>query len=81
MIAVMRGGDGRPSLSLHQLAQNAGIPFEQCPECNGRGWARATLLASMVAIRVLAKACPNEPVPVQYDRCSRCQGDGGWWLT
>jgi DnaJ-class molecular chaperone len=70
----------KPSLSLQQAAHGVGIAFEQCTECNGNGWTKATLLASMSAIEALAKACPNEPVPIQYERCQRCNGSGGWLL-
>jgi hypothetical protein len=75
--SLRRGGDGQPSLSLQRAAQNVRLPFEQCHECNGKGWTKATLLASMTAIELLARHLPNEPVPIQYDRCPRCHGSGG----
>jgi DnaJ-class molecular chaperone len=78
--SLSRGGDGKPCLSLQQAADNVGLPFEQCPECKGNGWTTATLLVSMMAIEALAKACPNDPVPIQYERCNRCHGSGGWLL-
>ena len=78
-IEEIRRGD-QPSLSLKQAAYNAGISFETCLECKGNGWTKATLLASATAIEAVAKVCPKELVPIQYDRCERCHGDGGWLI-
>ena len=76
-IEEMRRGE-KPSLSLQQAARGVGINFEQCPVCKGSGWTKATLLASPRALHAIAETCPNESVPIQYDRCDHCQGDGGW---
>jgi len=73
--------EGKHSLSLQQAARNVGIPFEQCPECKGSGYTRAILLVSMTEIEALAKVSPNGMPPVQYDRCERCHGSGGWLLS
>ena len=67
-----------PSLSLQQAAANVRLPFQQCSDCKGRGFTKATLLLSPKVLHVLARECPNEPVPIQYDRCARCDGAGGW---
>jgi len=75
---VRRGEE--PSLSLARAAANVGIGFKQCPECKGNGWTRATLLVSMREIEILAKECSAGEVPIQYDRCDRCRGVGGWIL-
>lgn len=69
-----------PSLSLQQAANNVRLPFQQCPECKGNGYTKATLLLSPKAMEVLVRECPKEAVPIQYDRCSRCDGAGGWIL-
>ena len=74
-------GNKVPSRSLQSAARNVGIDFEQCQECKGHGYTKATLLASMTAIEALSKVCPGEPVPIQYDRCERCHGDGGWLVN
>lgn len=76
-IEEQRRGE-EPSLSLQQAAANTRLPFEQCPECKGNGWTKATLLLSPRAMEVLARECPNEPVAIQYDRCPRCTGAGGF---
>lgn len=75
----------KPSLSLEQAYNNlvrlrraSGLTFERCPECRGHGWTKATLLPSVKAIEVLARECPDETPAIQYDRCERCRGDGGW---
>ena len=80
-IEELRQGNEVPSRSLQSAARNVGIEFEQCPECNGHGYTKATLLASMTVIAAMAKECPKEPVPILYDRCERCHGDGGWLLS
>lgn len=80
-IEELRQGNEAPSRSLQSAARNVNIEFEQCPECKGHGYTKATLLASMTAIEALAKVCPTELVPIQYDRCERCHGDGGWLLS
>jgi DnaJ-class molecular chaperone len=76
-IEELRAGHER-SLSLRQAAANVGLPFEQCPDCKGNGYTKATMLLSTRAIMVLARECPKEPVPIQYERCPRCDGAGGW---
>lgn len=76
-IEEIRAGQ-EPSLSLRKAAANVRLPFEQCDECRGHGYTKATLLLSPKALWVLAKECPHEPVPIQYDRCGRCGGAGGW---
>lgn len=83
-IEEIRRGE-RPSLSLQQAYDNlvrlgraSGIVFKRCEVCKGNGWTTATLLSSIQAIHALAQACPNEPVPIQYDRCLCCYGSGGW---
>ncbi len=76
-IEEIRRGEG-PSLSLEQAAHNVGLNFQQCPDCRGAGYTCATLLASPKAIHLLAQYLPKEPVPIQYDRCARCDGAGGW---
>ena len=67
-----------PSLSLKQAADNVGLPYEECETCKGRGYTKATLLVSMKAIQAIAQVCPDEPVPIQYERCPCCGGAGGW---
>ena len=79
--SLRRGGDGKPALSLQQAAVNVGLKFEQCSECRGAGYTKATLLVSMTEIEALAKVNPNGTPPIQYDRCGRCHGDGGWLLS
>lgn len=79
-IEEQRRGD-EPSLSLEQAARNVGLPFERCSECKGNGYTKATLLVSPTALAALAEACPKEPIPIQYDRCTRCNGAGGWLLS
>jgi DnaJ-class molecular chaperone len=79
-IEEQRRGE-EPSLSLQEAARNTGLPFKQCPECNGNGYTKATLLLSPQALWALAKECPKEPVPIQYDKCSRCDGVGGWLVN
>ena len=65
-----------PSLSLQQAARLTGLNFMQCPECRGNGYTRETLLASA---RVIERCKDlNELVPIQYERCRRCDGTGGW---
>lgn len=76
--SLSRGGDGQPALSLQQAADNTGLPFEQCDKCKGRGYTKAMLLLSMAEIEALAKVNPNGEPPIQYVRCERCHGDGGW---
>ena len=79
--SLRRGGDGEPALSLAEAARNVGLRFEQCPKCQGAGHTKATLLVFMTEIEALAKVNPNGSPPVQYDRCERCNGDGGWLLS
>ena len=75
-----------PGRTLDQLdaelerfrAKNVGLPFERCSECKGNGYTKATLLVSPTALAALVEARPKEPVPIQYDRCTRCNGAGGW---
>jgi hypothetical protein len=76
--SLRRGGDGQPALSLQQAAHNVGLSFEQCDECRGSGYTKATLLASMIEIEALMRINPNGALPIQYDRCIRCHGSGGW---
>jgi hypothetical protein len=76
-IEEMRQGV-RPGLSLQQASDNVGLSFKTCQECSGRGWTKATLLASMASMRILAAQNPNEPPSIQYDRCCLCRGAGGW---
>jgi len=73
--------DGKPSLSLQQAARNVGLDFKRCPECKGRGYTKATLLVSMTEVEALARVKSNGTLPIQYDRCERCRGDGGWLLS
>lgn len=70
-----------PSVSLQHAAGGVGLAFEQCSDCKGRGFTKATLLLSTRALHALAVACPKEPIPIQYDRCGRCRGAGGWVST
>jgi hypothetical protein len=76
-IEEMRRGE-EPSLSLQQAARNTGLGFTQCPDCKGNGYTKATSLLSPKALHVLAIHCPKEPVPIQYDKCCRCDGTGGF---
>jgi len=76
-IEELRRGE-RPSLSLEQAARNVRLPFHRCQECKGNGWTKATLILSPHALNVLAVHCPNEPLPIQYDRCPVCRGSGGF---
>ncbi len=70
----------KPSLSLQQAARNVGLDFQQCPNCRGAGYTKAHLLVSPKTIQIMAKELPDAPVPIQYDRCNRCDGAGGWIL-
>ncbi len=67
-----------PVLSLMQAARKTGLVFEQCKECLGAGYTKATLLDTPKQIALLAKYDPHAAVRVQYERCSRCDGAGGF---
>jgi len=64
--------------SLKQSAKRVGLAFQQCGQCHGAGYTKATLLDTPEQIRILAKADPNGTPHVAYDRCSRCDGAGGY---
>lgn len=51
----------------------------RCENCRGAGYLESTLLMTDDAIRSLpelAKILPNEPVPVERQRCPVCEGTG-----
>jgi DnaJ-class molecular chaperone len=66
------------SVSLMQAARGSGMKFRQCETCRGNGFTKMTLLMSARALTVLARECPDEPVPIQYDKCPVCEGTGGF---
>lgn len=76
-IEEMRKGNA-PGPSLQSAAKRVGIGFQQCHECGGRGFTKATLLVSSKGMRALTAACPKELPPIQYERCQRCDGVGGF---
>lgn len=59
-----------------QAARKVGLPTIQCDRCRGAGYLRATLNMSIQAIYILAKAGLKEPLPISYDECPKCQGQG-----
>lgn len=69
---------GSCALSLQQAAENSGTPFRRCEECRGRGFTRATLLLSPVEMQTLAIAHPDANPAIQYERCMKCGGAGGF---
>ena len=77
-IEEMRRGEFHPSPSLQKAANSVGLGFRQCPNCKGRGFTKATLLISAKGLHALATATPREFLPIQYDRCSRSDGTGGF---
>lgn len=70
-----------PRLSLQQAARNVRLGFQQCPNCRGAGYTKATLLASPRALEILSRECPKEMIPIQFDKCFRCDGAGGWIIN
>ena len=76
-IKEMRRGE-KPSLSLQEAARGVGLGFVQCSVCRGNGYTSATLLATPRQIQILAKAGVDDPLPVQYERCTGCGGSGGF---
>jgi hypothetical protein len=77
-IEEMRRGEYDISPSLQKASQSVGLGFRQCPDCRGRGFTKATLLVSVKAMQALARDTPKEFPPIQYDRCFRCDGTGGF---
>jgi hypothetical protein len=67
-----------PSLSLRRASLNVGLHFTQCARCKGCGYTSAMLLLTTHQIETLAAAGCGDPVPIQYERCPECRGDGGF---
>jgi hypothetical protein len=76
-IEELRRGNA-PGLTLQQAARKAGLPYQQCTECKGRGFTKATMLLSKKALDLMIRELPNDPPAIQYERCPRCGGAGGF---
>jgi DnaJ-class molecular chaperone len=49
-----------------------------CETCKGAGWTEARLMVSMREIKAICDAgLGDREVPVERQRCTRCQGTGG----
>ena len=68
----------QPCPSLMQVARKTGLDFTQCDNCRGAGWTKATLLDTPKQIQLLAKLDPSGEPHIQYDKCPRCDGAGGF---
>lgn len=68
----------QPCPSLKQAAMKTGLAFIQCEKCHGAGYTKATLLDTPKQIKILAKLDPCGEPHIQYDRCPRCDGAGGF---
>ena len=68
----------QPCPSLMQVARKTGLDFTQCEKCKGAGYTKATLLATAKQIAIMAEHDPRGEIPIQYDRCPRCDGAGGF---
>lgn len=64
--------------SLQRAARKVGLNFEQCDQCRGAGYLKATLLDTLKQIRILAQSDPQGEPHIAYERCPRCDGAGGF---